>query len=166
MGKCTICNSRKGKRNCLITLTFICSACCGKSRKDGQCKQCSFYQSPRSECKFNKLLIEDNKKIKSLLAQGKIVQAVRLVVERTGWGLKKSKDYVDALEKSSLPGDVRMGKFSNEPDKLVADKARQLVVLNKKIEAIQLVHHNTEMGLKEAKDYIDRLALEHSLQDN
>jgi len=148
----------------LITLTFICSACCGKIRTDGQCKQCSFYQRLESERKSNKLLIEDDNQIKSLLAQDKIIQAVRLVVERTGWGLKKSKDYVDALAQSSLSGDV-MSKIPNDPDKLVANKARQFVASNRKIEAIQLVHHNTEMDLKEAKDYIDRLDLEHSLHD-
>lgn len=165
MSKCTICNSRKGKRKCLITLTFICSACCGKSRTDGSCKHCPFYRGPESERKSNKLCIEDDNQIKSLLAHGRIIQAVRLVVERTGWGLKESKDYVDVLEQSSVPGDVRMSKMANEPDKIVANKARQLVTLNKNIEAIQFVHQNTEMDLKEAKDYIDILDLEYSLQD-
>ncbi len=45
------------------------------------------------------------------------------------------------------------------------DKARQLITQGRKIEAIQLLHHATDMTLKESKDYIDRLALEQSLHD-
>ncbi len=34
---------------------------------------------------------------RELLAQGKKIQAVKLVREQTGWGLKQSKDFVDSL---------------------------------------------------------------------
>ena len=43
MAKCTICNSRKGKRKCQATSTFICSRCCGESRSEEQCGGCSFF---------------------------------------------------------------------------------------------------------------------------
>lgn len=45
MAKCTICNSRKGKRKCKATETFICSLCCGESRTEEQCDGCSFFKS-------------------------------------------------------------------------------------------------------------------------
>jgi len=45
MAKCTICNSRKGKRKCKATETFICSLCCGGSRTEDQCEGCSFFKS-------------------------------------------------------------------------------------------------------------------------
>ncbi len=35
--------------------------------------------------------------VRALVAQGRIVEAVKRVRETTGWGLKQSKDYVDAL---------------------------------------------------------------------
>lgn len=45
MAKCTICNSRKGKRKCKATETLICSLCCGESRTEEQCDGCSFFKS-------------------------------------------------------------------------------------------------------------------------
>lgn len=45
MTKCTICNSRKGKRKCKSTETFICSLCCGESRTEEKCGGCSFFKS-------------------------------------------------------------------------------------------------------------------------
>jgi len=44
MAKCTICTSRKGKRKCKTTETFICSLCCGESRTEGKCAGCSFFK--------------------------------------------------------------------------------------------------------------------------
>ncbi len=35
--------------------------------------------------------------VRALIAQGRKVEAVKRVRETTGWGLKQSKDYVDAL---------------------------------------------------------------------
>lgn len=45
MAKCTICNSRKGKRKCQATETFICSLCCGEARSEEKCAGCSFFKS-------------------------------------------------------------------------------------------------------------------------
>jgi hypothetical protein len=47
MAKCPICGSRKGKRNCQITNTLICSVCCGNTRNIDACSACSFYQKPK-----------------------------------------------------------------------------------------------------------------------
>lgn len=50
MAKCTVCNSRKGKRKCQATATFICSLCCGESRDAGKCGDCTFF-TPTSACR-------------------------------------------------------------------------------------------------------------------
>ncbi len=47
MAKCPICNSRKGKRKCLITDGLICSLCCGNTRTEEMCSECVFYQKPK-----------------------------------------------------------------------------------------------------------------------
>jgi len=47
MSKCPICDSRKGKRKCLITDGLICSLCCGNIRKEETCLGCVFYQKPK-----------------------------------------------------------------------------------------------------------------------
>ena len=53
MAKCPICNSRKGKRKCLISDSFICSLCCGNIRKAETCLGCTFYQKPKR--KYNEV---------------------------------------------------------------------------------------------------------------
>lgn len=44
MAKCSICNSRKGKRKCMANNSFVCSLCCGEFRNPDQCRTCSFYK--------------------------------------------------------------------------------------------------------------------------
>jgi ribosomal protein L7/L12 len=89
-----------------------------------------------------------------LAAQNKI-EAIRLVRERTGMGLKEAKDYVEALSSDrpvSLPPSPATTEFSD-----LDSEVRQLVSQGNLIEAIRLVRERTGMGLKEAKDYVDRL---------
>ena len=47
MAKCPICNSRKGKRQCLIAGSAVCSLCCGNTRNPDSCLECRFYQKPK-----------------------------------------------------------------------------------------------------------------------
>jgi hypothetical protein len=47
MAKCPICNSRKGKRQCLIAGSPVCSLCCGNIRKPELCLECRYYQKPK-----------------------------------------------------------------------------------------------------------------------
>jgi hypothetical protein len=47
MAKCFVCDSRKGKRECLLSDTPICSLCCGNTRCEEKCTGCSFYK-PKS----------------------------------------------------------------------------------------------------------------------
>jgi hypothetical protein len=44
MAKCSICNSRKGKRKCIVQDNYVCSICCGDTRSFDKCKGCSFYK--------------------------------------------------------------------------------------------------------------------------
>ena len=53
MAKCPICKSRKGKRKCLISDSFICSLCCGNIRNAETCLECSYYQKPKR--KYNEV---------------------------------------------------------------------------------------------------------------
>jgi len=39
----------------------------------------------------------DDSEVRLLVKQGKKIQAIKLLREITGWGLKKAKDYVDVL---------------------------------------------------------------------
>ena len=102
----------------------------------------------------------DDNHIKSLLLQGRKVQSIKIVIEHTGWGLKKAKDYVDTLERSLLPRSAGMSHVPDAPNKRMIDKSSKLITQGRKLDAMQLLHHTTEMTLKEAKDYIDRLDAE------
>ena len=51
--KCPLCNSRKGKRKCVVTDASICSLCCGEKRKEETCLSCSFYRAPSSIRKYS-----------------------------------------------------------------------------------------------------------------
>jgi hypothetical protein len=55
MAKCPICNSRKGKRKCLATSSFVCSICCGDSRKAEKCAGCSFYKEDKLIRNYSKV---------------------------------------------------------------------------------------------------------------
>lgn len=53
MAKCPICDSRKGKRQCIIASGLVCSMCCGTIRKEDLCLNCSYYQKPKR--KYNEV---------------------------------------------------------------------------------------------------------------
>ena len=54
MAKCHLCNSRKGKRKCLATNSFVCSICCGNSRNGAKCGGCSFFKDDKLSRNYSK----------------------------------------------------------------------------------------------------------------
>lgn len=55
MAKCTLCNSRKGKRKCKAEDSFICSLCCGQSRNPGRCTGCVHYKDVSQDRNYRKV---------------------------------------------------------------------------------------------------------------
>ncbi len=55
MAKCSICNSRKGKRKCMVDDSFVCSLCCGQTRTPDKCTGCSFYKSVSHSRNYRKV---------------------------------------------------------------------------------------------------------------
>ena len=104
----------------------------------------------------------DDDQIKSLLKQDRRIQAIHLVMKQNEWGVRKASDYVEVLRREVFPRMASMSTLPDKPNTRMVDKARQLITQGRKIEAIQLLHHGTEMTLKETKDYIDKLALQYS----
>jgi ribosomal protein L7/L12 len=98
----------------------------------------------------------------ALMRQRKKILAIKLLRERTGLGLKEAKDAVEALERTGrlhLPGDnrdLKQAYRSDDPAEFVAE-ARRLKEQRRAIEAIKLIRTHTGLGLKEAKDFYDRL---------
>ncbi|MDH4138448.1 MAG: hypothetical protein OEW09_17275, partial [Anaerolineae bacterium] len=80
--------------------------------------------------------------VRALLAQGRKVEAVKRVHKTTGWGLKKSKDYVDALGKAALPA------LSAADEAAVEQEARTLIRRGVPVAAVKRVWELTGWGLR------------------
>ena len=85
------------------------------------------------------LLNEDEEYISSLLKQGKKVEAIAFVKNKTGMNLKEAKDYID---KKNIA-------ISEEDEEYLAS----LINENKELEAVVFLHKNKDMSLLEAKNY-------------
>lgn len=98
--------------------------------------------------------------VQALLAQGNTIGAIKRVRELTGLGLKEAKDYVDALQAGTAPPlappPAPQAPAPADPAQL-EQAARAALARGSKIEAIKHVRQLTGWGLKEAKDYIERL---------
>ena len=91
--------------------------------------------------------------IAELIRQGRKIEAIKLLRESTGIGLKEAKDYVEQLMAGTVPEittDTTLDHGGLPPDVLF------LLRSGEKIEAIKLLRERTGLGLKEAKERIDR----------
>jgi len=92
--------------------------------------------------------LELEQQVRTLLAEGRKISAVKLVREATGWGLKRAKDFVD---------DVVEVQSAGGADQLDIDELRGLVAAGRKVLAVKRVREATGWGLRKAKDYVDAL---------
>ena len=98
------------------------------------------------------LLNEDEEYISSLLKQGKKVEAIAFIKNKTGMTLKEAKDYIDKKDIA----------ISEEDEQYLAS----LINENKKLEAVTFLHKSKDMSLEEAKNYTDRLILKKNIETN
>ncbi len=98
------------------------------------------------------LLEKDEEYITSLLKQGKKVEAIAFIKNKTGMTLKEAKDYID---KKNIA-------ISEEDEQYLAS----LINENKELEAVVFLHKNKDMSLEEAKNYTDRLILKKNIETN
>ncbi len=101
-----------------------------------------------------------DERLKSLIDQWKIMEAVKLVRETKGLGLKESKDYINKFMRGEEFEGIAFESAENEeviePEELDG-KVFELLLKKRKIEAIKLVKENLNLGLKEAKDYVEEI---------
>jgi ribosomal protein L7/L12 len=100
----------------------------------------------------------------ALLRADKKIQAIKLVREHTGMGLKESKDAVEDVERTgrlnvsgrpSVPGRPAAAPPLTDAD--FVGRVRQLKSQRRAIEAIKLIRERTGMGLAQAKQMYDNL---------
>jgi ribosomal protein L7/L12 len=94
----------------------------------------------------------------ALLAEGKVIHAVKLVRQHTGLGLRDAKGYVDRLAagaSTQAVAPVRRSPETITPEAMA--RIQQLIAQGKKIHAIKELREHTGLGLKQAKDTVDRM---------
>jgi ribosomal protein L7/L12 len=97
------------------------------------------------------------------IAAGNKIMAIKLVREATDAGLKQAKDVVEAMAVGIIPAGVPVdaaqpiaaGGIALSPD--VEREVRRVLAAGNTITAIRLVREASGAGLKEAKDFVDRM---------
>jgi ribosomal protein L7/L12 len=96
--------------------------------------------------------------IRQLVHEGKKIDAIKLVREQTDLGLKEAKDVVEAIERGEMPElTARPAATAHGVSGVDLDEINELLLRDKKIEAIKLYREQTGVGLKEAKDAIEAI---------
>jgi ribosomal protein L7/L12 len=96
-------------------------------------------------------LDELENRARALIDQNQKIEAIKLVREATGWGLRESKDYVDALARAALPA------LSKADEAAMEQEVDALLQQDRYVEAIKLVQERTGWGLGDCKAYVDAL---------
>ena len=103
------------------------------------------------------LLEKDDEYIISLLKEGKKLDAIAFVKDKTGMSLKEAKDYID--KKANNEYYEENISISKKDEEYICS----LINENKKLQAVAFLHKEKEMDLKEAMDYIDREVLKNKI---
>jgi ribosomal protein L7/L12 len=98
--------------------------------------------------------------IRALLSEGQKIQAIKLYRERTGVGLKKAKDAVEAIQRGERRRDPE------ERDNAFHQTLVSLLKQGRKIDAIKVFREVARSGLKESKDAIEFIAARHGLSES
>lgn len=106
---------------------------------------------------IDSLALDDDDVLQQLVAQGRTIEAIKLVRRNTSMGLREAKAYVESLTTLSSPAAPDMQHTPLEADSNVEQEVRHLLSQRQKIEAIKLVREATGWGLREAKDYVEAL---------
>ena len=103
---------------------------------------------------------KDGEYIISLIKQGKKVNAIIFVKDKTGMTLKEAKDYIDKkVNNKYYEENISISKEDEE-------SICSLINENKKLEAVAFLHKNKDMSLLEAKNYIDDLIFKKNIETN
>ena len=101
--------------------------------------------------------------VQELTQRNDMISAIKLVKDKTGLGLKESKDIVDRISKSSF---ISARNFEDRTrfsiDEIlqknnIEEELSTLLQQNKKLEAIKLVIDNTGMDLLNAKNFVESI---------
>jgi len=89
--------------------------------------------------------------VRAPIDQNLKIEAIKLVRRTTGWGLRESKDYVDALVRAALP------TLSPVDEAAIEQKVKALMQQDRYAEAVKHMRDRTGWGLGDCKAYVDAL---------
>lgn len=99
-------------------------------------------------------------RIGALVAAGKNIEAIQLLREATGLGLADARNVIDAAARGApLPAELRHRLDPTAADAGADDLPADVLAAaaaGNRIEAIRLLRAHRRLGLKEAKDLLDR----------
>jgi len=95
------------------------------------------------------------RQIRDFINANQLIHAIKLYREATGAGLAEAKSAVEAMARGEGMNISPLVPQTPLDDSIVESKIRELLIKNKKIEAIKLYREMYRVGLKEAKDAID-----------
>ena len=101
---------------------------------------------------------KDEEYLNSLLRQGKKIEAIIFIKDKTRMTLKESKNYIDKKINDECYN--KNVSISDEDEKYLSS----LINEDKKLEAVAFLHKNKEMSLLESKNYIDDLIFKKNIE--
>lgn len=100
------------------------------------------------------------KEVLMLLDSASSIAAIKVIREQTGLGLKDAKELSEKLSGLTLSEArtvLEKQSTASEPSGLDEDEVKRIVEAEGKISAIKYVRQQTGLGLKDAKDFVERI---------
>ncbi|WP_008311567.1 ribosomal protein L7/L12 [Leptolyngbya sp. PCC 6406] len=102
---------------------------------------------------------ELQQRLRQVLANQGRIAAIRLVRQKRGLGLKAAKAFVDTLaaDASFPPTDITPDPQAEMDTRALVYQVRELLQNQRKIEAIKQVRTQTGWGLKQSKEFVEKI---------
>ena len=96
--------------------------------------------------------------VASLLAQGGKLEAIKLLRDKKGLPLAAAKEAVETIGREEAVVAPAPGLMETiQRAQQTSEEVQRLALTGRKIEAIKLLREKSGLGLKEAKDLVDRI---------
>ena len=96
-------------------------------------------------------------KVAEALQRGNLVEAIKLLRDAKGGGLKAAKEAIDDYLRVKSTSTAPAARHTMKAPWAIPPSVAQAIQAGNTIEAIKLMREQTGMGLKEAKDAVDGL---------
>jgi len=100
---------------------------------------------------------DQERQIREFVKANQLINAIKLYREITGVGLAEAKSAVEAMARGESVNITPLTPQTPLDDSIVESKIRELLAKNKKIDAVKLYREMYRVGLKEAKDAVERM---------